>query len=388
MHTLQPTKNPNELIKQIQQIIEPIITKQAQWGIDLQLDKCEILLGIHGKGSRQLKKAVIPAIRDKSLPIKFVEETKYLGTRIGTSVTTTHNAVNERIKLANGAISKLRSVWSQQHITISTKINLYQALITSVLLYSMESHQLLESDILRIESVQTRHLRRIGESPAFLYHESNLNPRERLQVHSIASKIRLSRLSNWHSIFKDKTMTAVQGALLGKWAGEQETLYSPNKRLEAFRQDLTDLYTQISLKESITGDFNFDRNGNVKLNKGTWEWFLALSKQALKSVLAFESYVEPRSRVKEGPRPSPEVQCPQCPKKFETNAAMSTHRRIVHKHVTIERRLVNDKQCLICKNTFASNHSAKNHAQRVCLPKLSPELRTQFIQQIQSNINT
>ncbi len=115
-----------------------------------------------------------------------------------------------------------------------------------------------------------------------------------------------------------------------------------------------------------------------------WKWFLELTKGDVKCVLGFESFVEPKQKVKEGPKPVPRFECELCHKQFESHKAVVNHKRIHHKQVTLTRQLVNKDVCLVCKRKFASPESAKNHVQRSCFPKLPPHLQQEWLNRVEN----
>jgi len=56
--------------------------------------------------------------------------------------------VNRRIGLA----SSLSNIWNNRHLSICSKIRVYQALVTSVLLYAAKTWNMLASDVKSLEA--------------------------------------------------------------------------------------------------------------------------------------------------------------------------------------------------------------------------------------------
>jgi len=84
-------------------------------------------------------------------PIDLVESFTYLGS-IQTSDGYCRSDIARRIGLASSAISSLNNIWSTKHLSIETKVRVYQTLVLSILLYASETWTSLASDMKAIES--------------------------------------------------------------------------------------------------------------------------------------------------------------------------------------------------------------------------------------------
>ena len=62
------------------------------------------------------------------------------------------NRYNRRIALASSVMASLSKVWKNSHVSIPSKTRIYQALVTSVLLYAAETWTVLASDLKTLEA--------------------------------------------------------------------------------------------------------------------------------------------------------------------------------------------------------------------------------------------
>jgi len=69
--------------------------------------------------------------------------------------------INRRIGLASSVMASLSNTWNNRHLSISSKIRVYQALVTSVLLYAAESWTMLASDMKTLEAFHMKCQRQI-----------------------------------------------------------------------------------------------------------------------------------------------------------------------------------------------------------------------------------
>jgi len=60
--------------------------------------------------------------------------------------------INRRIGLASSVMSALIHIWKDQHLSLTTKTRIYQALVISVLLYAAETWTLLDADSIALEA--------------------------------------------------------------------------------------------------------------------------------------------------------------------------------------------------------------------------------------------
>jgi len=92
--------------------------------------------------------------------VEAVNSFVYLGSTIS-SGSNSHSEVMHHIGLASSVIDRLSRIWSQQHLSLTTKCRLYSSCILAVLLYACETWTLTKSDWKRLESFHLRCQRRI-----------------------------------------------------------------------------------------------------------------------------------------------------------------------------------------------------------------------------------
>ena len=71
--------------------------------------------------------------------------------------------IARRIGLASSAMSSLSNIWNTKHLSVQTKVRVYQTLVLLILLYASETWTSLASDMKAIESFHTKCQRRILE---------------------------------------------------------------------------------------------------------------------------------------------------------------------------------------------------------------------------------
>ena len=97
---------------------------------------------------------ISPDIRVDGQRLETVHSFKYLG-----AIVTDEGSKPEvlsRIAQATAALTKLKYIWNDQNITLSSKIRLMRALVISILLYACESWTLTAEIEKRIQSTEMR----------------------------------------------------------------------------------------------------------------------------------------------------------------------------------------------------------------------------------------
>jgi hypothetical protein len=93
----------------------------------------------------------------KGLPIKRVDDFKYLGSMMKS----TQTDFDKRKGLAHGAWANLKKLWNAEHIPLYIKLNVFEASVISILIYGCESWIISEQLESKINSFATncyRHL--------------------------------------------------------------------------------------------------------------------------------------------------------------------------------------------------------------------------------------
>jgi hypothetical protein len=121
-----------------------------KWSLDVNLNKTKYLC--IGETTHNLK-------LDKDKEIEFCQEYKYLGITFDTSGTD-NNEIRSRVIQARKCIAYLNGILWSKHIRKESKLNIYNALIISSLLYGSETWRLTESNKRRVEATEMDALRR------------------------------------------------------------------------------------------------------------------------------------------------------------------------------------------------------------------------------------
>jgi len=92
--------------------------------------------------------------------VEAVSSFVYNGSTIS-SESNSHFEVMRRIGLAFSVTDRLSRIWSQRHLSLTTKFRLYSSCIVEVLLYACETWTLTKAHWKRLESFHLRCQRRI-----------------------------------------------------------------------------------------------------------------------------------------------------------------------------------------------------------------------------------
>ena len=205
----------DSILAEIKELVTIIMDSQKGWDIDNNLDKTVVLIDLFGKGARKVMKKLNGSITlDDGRCVKIAKSTKYLGVKIGGHLDSINDEIALRISKAGEAMGRLTKFWCSKLLPLSQKLKLYYSLVRSIMTYGLEARLLTVSQLSRLEAAQTRHLRRIGESPAHIEHESNEALRERLHMPTFESWLRKLRLGTWLKLAL-YPQPAVTGSVLG-----------------------------------------------------------------------------------------------------------------------------------------------------------------------------
>ena len=121
-----------------------------KWDLDMNLNKTKYLCTGETRSNLKL---------DKDSEIEFCQEYKYLGVIFGTSGTD-DKEIRSRVIQARKCIACLNWVLWSKDIRKERKLNIYNALIKSSLLYGCETWRLTVNNKRRVESTEMDALRR------------------------------------------------------------------------------------------------------------------------------------------------------------------------------------------------------------------------------------
>ena len=364
---LSSGNNFDQIYAEIKELVTIIMDTQKTWDIDNNLDKTVVLIDLHGRGSRKALKKMNGVITlDDGRVVRIAQSTKYLGVKIGGHLDSVNEEIGIRIKRANEAMGRLVKFWRSRTLPLSNKITLYNSLVRTLLTYGMEARVLATSQISRLESAQTRHLRRIGESPAHIEHESNELLRARLKSPSIESWLRKLRLGMWNKL-ASHNQPAVTNSVLG---GMNFDSHECNReRTKQLKDDLLECAKIAPLQFGLT----LSHDNSVRTDKFMWKSLAGLSKSHIHKTLTYWSMADRRNATRLGPSRELKFICDTCGGKYGTNAGLQTHRTKAHSVVHPLRSLVTSNICPLCNAILADPRGAQLHVQRVCAKKYTTE---------------
>jgi len=145
-----------------------------KWGLDMNLNKTKYLC--IGETHNNLK-------LDKDREIQFCQEYKYLGVIFDTSGTD-DKEIRSRVIQVRKCIPCLSGILRSKDIRKERKLNIYNALIKSNLLYGSETWRLTESNKRRVEATEMDALRR----------SSRTSRKERIRNVTIRQQVGLEEL--------------------------------------------------------------------------------------------------------------------------------------------------------------------------------------------------
>ena len=164
-----------------------------QWGLTISTKKTKVL--VVGRDAEVHKSNASITIRGDVLEV--VSEFKYLGS-IFTSDGTLDAEIAHRIASASSAFARLRraKVWSSKALSLSTKVQFFQSIVMSVLLYGGETWTVLDRHLGPLSVFQMNCLRHIcGISR--LAHVPNVEILSKCKTFSVESQLRSKRL-RWY----------------------------------------------------------------------------------------------------------------------------------------------------------------------------------------------
>ena len=328
---------------------------QNEWGLELNWDKIQVVAAPRGKGCKK-RFPNKGKVRFAGRTLGGHHTAKYLGTII--SKTGSYAAeVRNRISKATAALVKVgRHMWNKP-LPLGLKVQLYLALVRSILGYGLECTTPTKGQWRDLEHVQMRALRWLAKSPAHKSHETNEELRRRLQVPTVASWTRLTRL-RWlqTALKKPEDHAQVLCALFGTLPWDP---WPPTTgKLPYLAQLATDL-------EQVFGGTATTSAGHLR--EEYLEQLLRAPDSALQGVLTYHSEHERGAARYFGPLNAPTWVCDTCRAPFDAAQKLAVHQWAAHRTRNPWRAMVTTPQCPFCLGTFASVEIAKRHVTKnVC----------------------
>ena len=156
------------------------------WGLTISIKKTKVL--VVGRDAAAQNAEPVIMMRGEQLE---VSQFKYLGS-IFTSDCTLDAKITHRVVAANSAFQQLRraNIWSSRALTLSVKMQFFQCIVMSVLLYSGKTWPFVQNHISPLAVFQMNCLRRICGIP----HVPNVDIVTRCNTFSVESQLQSKRL--------------------------------------------------------------------------------------------------------------------------------------------------------------------------------------------------
>lgn len=142
-------------LRTFNKLLAKIQTESAYYNLNLNLDKCINLTQNQRTSNIKFKDGTLVPRHSKAT---------YLGTML-TDTNDNHSEISNRIAECAATCNRLKIFWRKAKTTTKWKIQVFDAVIRSKLLYSLECIQLTTAEQDRIDAFQTKGLRRILDIP-------------------------------------------------------------------------------------------------------------------------------------------------------------------------------------------------------------------------------
>ena len=137
--------------RDIQDKSDRLTTLASQLGMNIQVEKTKIMK-MNTNNSE-------PVIINNQY-IEEVDEFTYLGSKVSTDGDSGKD-VQTRLAKANQAFGSLNAVWKSKQLRVKTKIRIFKSNVLSVLLYGSECWKMTKEICKKLDTIQTKCLRRI-----------------------------------------------------------------------------------------------------------------------------------------------------------------------------------------------------------------------------------
>ena len=211
--------------QELKRFVEGLDKASEAFGMEINADKTKLMTND--------SKGITSIIKVKDQALSTVTRFKYLGAVI--SDEGSKPEVLSKIAQATAALAKLKPIWRDSHITISSKIRLMRSLVTSIFLYACETWTLTADLQKRISSFEMRCYRNLlGIS--YRDHVTNIHVRDRITaaigVHKELLAIVKVRKMKWYGhVTRSEGLakTILQGTVRGgRKRGRQKKRWEDN----------------------------------------------------------------------------------------------------------------------------------------------------------------
>ncbi len=211
----------------------------------------------------------------------------------------------------------------RQKLNNDQKLELYNACVTSILLYGVEAQKYTQTQLQRLETFRMRHIRHITKTPSHLTHESNFDLRTRTKTPSITTLIIVKRLKFLRNTINfPHDHAAVIYSLFGTTPWDPQVPTCDNsQRLQQIHDDIIELNKTLNDDEQIPIDRNNIFDSLCKLKH--------ITHKQITKIHSATSTAERIWKPKFGPSNQPIHHC-ACGKSFDTHSKLMTHQYSAH----------------------------------------------------------
>ena len=266
--------------EQTQTILHSIQTTAAQYNLQLNKGKCELLrtnaqqevyfkdTSTHPPSAKPLSPAKQRTALNK-LKVKVKQSAKYLGVYI-TPKASNSTDISQRIHRGRAGFDKLHKFWRHSNITKAWKIQVFNTVFIPMLTYATESAHLTPTDLAKLDSFQAQCLRKIDNKKS-TYFTKVLDPSQTTHTNQ-------DILSYTKQIPISQTILALQLKFLG----------------HVLRGSSTDLETDICFTKTWVYRGGLPGDG-LRRGKPKTSWLIDVSSKAW-SLLTAQSNPHPQTR--------------------------------------------------------------------------------------------
>ena len=172
----------------LQELAERLSTACEKFGLTISLTKTVVMLQ-----PAPLQSPPSPAVAINGTQLKVVKEFTYLGSCLS-EMANLDPEINSRLAKASASFGRLWSrVWRERGLSVQTKIQVYNAVVISALLFGCETWTMYRKHLKQLEQFHIRCLRKIM-GISWEDHIPNTDILRRSGLYSIEAKIMLSQL--------------------------------------------------------------------------------------------------------------------------------------------------------------------------------------------------
>ena len=299
----------------LQLIVSRFSAAAKAYGLTISLKKTEVIYQPPPRGEYRP-----PSITIDTTCLSAVHQFTYLGSVISNDASISKD-IDNRLSKASSAFGRLRKrVWDNHSLRLTTKIQVYRAVVLSTLLYGSESWVLYRKQLRLLECFHQRCLRSILNI-RWQDHITNMEVLERAQLPSIECTLLVRQLRWTGHVSRMEDIRLPKAVLYSELCQGKRDRSGPRKR---FKDQLKYQLTVAGLEAKTWETAAADKNA----------WRSAVNNAAMKlSNISKTAAMHKRARRKESSQTSSvatsgqEFKCTTCPKICLSRIGLYQHQR-------------------------------------------------------------